>query len=65
MGITTDNASNNKTMFDEVQKTYPDIAIVYILCMAYVIQLSLNKLLYRIKAKPKNNTIDLVWTDNL
>jgi hypothetical protein len=65
MGITTDNASNNKTMFDKVQKTYPDIAIVHIPYMAYIIQLSLNELLHQIKAKPKNDTMDLVWTDDL
>ncbi|KAJ5677054.1 uncharacterized protein N7477_002687 [Penicillium maclennaniae] len=33
--------------------------------MAHIIQLSLNKLLYRIKAKPKNDTVDIVWTDKL
>ncbi|KAJ5316460.1 hypothetical protein N7476_006767 [Penicillium atrosanguineum] len=65
LAITTDNASNNKTMFDKVQRTYPDISIVHIPCMAHVIQLSLNKLLHRIKAKPKNDTVDIVWTDEL
>lgn len=65
LAITTDNASNNKTMFDKVQRTYPDISIVHIPCMAHVIQLSLNELLHRIKAKPKNDTVDIVWTDEL
>ncbi|KAJ5661919.1 uncharacterized protein N7477_009535 [Penicillium maclennaniae] len=50
LAITTNNTSNNKTMFNKVQRTYPDISIVHIPCMA------LNKLLHRIKAKPKNDT---------
>jgi hypothetical protein len=65
LAITTNNASNNKIMYDKIQRTYPDISIVHILCIAYVIQLSLNKLLHRIKAKPKNDTVDIVWTDEL
>ncbi|KAJ5662647.1 uncharacterized protein N7477_010263 [Penicillium maclennaniae] len=56
LAITTNNTSNNKTIFNKVQRIYPDISIIYIPCMAYIIQLSLNKLLYRIKAKPKNDT---------
>ncbi|KAJ6134816.1 hypothetical protein N7523_001138 [Penicillium sp. IBT 18751x] len=65
LAITTDNALNNKTMFDKVQRTYPDISIVHIPCMAHVIQLSLNELLHRIKAKPQNDTVDIVWTERL
>jgi hypothetical protein len=65
MAITTDNASNNKTMFEQIQKAYPSVSLVHIPCMAHVIQLSLNELLGRIKAKPKNDTVDMVWTDEL
>jgi hypothetical protein len=65
MAITTDNASNNNTMFDRIQKAYPSTPLAHIPCMAHVIQLSLNELLGRIKAKPKNDTVDMVWTDEL
>ncbi|KAJ5666538.1 uncharacterized protein N7477_008986 [Penicillium maclennaniae] len=65
LAITTDNTLNNKIIFNKVQRTYPDISIVHIPCMAYVIQLSLNKLLYRIKVKLKNDTVNIVWTDKL
>lgn len=63
MAITTDNASNNKTMFDKIQREYPGLSLVHIPCMAHVIQLSLNELLHGIKAKPTNDTVDTVWTE--
>lgn len=56
-GLTTDNASNNKTMLDSLQQALPDdVIITQIPCLAHVIQLSLNQLLDRIKAVPSNDS---------
>jgi hypothetical protein len=65
MAITTDNASNNKTMFDKIQREYSSLPLIHIPYMAHVIQLSLNELLHQIKAKPKNDTVEMVWTDEM
>jgi hypothetical protein len=65
MAITTDNTSNNKTMFEKVRKDHPNLPLVNIPCMAHVIQLSLNELLNGIKGRPENDTVDMVWTDEL
>jgi hypothetical protein len=50
-GLTTDNASNSKTLATALQQALPDEAfITRVPCLAHVIQLSLNQLLSRIKA---------------
>jgi hypothetical protein len=62
--LTTDNASNNKTLVDSLQQALSnDVNIIRIPCLAYVIQISLNQLLDRIKAVPLNDTTDTKWTD--
>jgi hypothetical protein len=63
-GLTTDNASNNKTLLDSLQQALSnDVNIIRIPCLTYVIQLSLNQLLDRIKAVPLNDTTETKWTD--
>lgn len=58
-GLTTDNASNNKTLLDSLQQALSnDVNIIRIPCLTYVIQLSLNQLLDRIKAVPLNDTTE-------
>lgn len=42
-GVTTDNATNNKTMVDAMQQALSsDVTVIRIPCLAYVIQLCLN-----------------------
>jgi hypothetical protein len=63
-GLTTDNASNNKTLVDSLQQALSDgIHIIRIPCLAHVIQLSLNQLLGHIKAVPLNETAETKWTE--
>jgi hypothetical protein len=63
-GLTTDNASNNKSLADALQQAFPDEThIIRIPCLAHVIQLSLNQLLGKLKAVPRNETTDAQWTD--
>lgn len=63
-GLTTDNASNNKTLATSLQQALPDEAfITRIPCLAHVIQLSLNQLLSRIKAGPTNDSTETKWTE--
>lgn len=40
-----------------------DISIFRVLCIAHVIQLSLNELLGKLKAVPSNKEIELEWSD--
>lgn len=64
-GLTTDNASNNKTLAASLQQDLSDdVIITRISCLAYVIQLSLNQLLARIKAVPSNESIETKWTES-
>ncbi|KAJ5364993.1 uncharacterized protein N7496_010706 [Penicillium cataractarum] len=50
-GLTTDNASNNKTLVDSLQQALSDgVLIIRIPCLVHIIQLSLNQLLGHIKA---------------
>jgi hypothetical protein len=57
--LTTDNASNNKTLVDTLQQSLSsDINVIRIPCLAHMIQLSLNKLLDRLKAVPLNDTTE-------
>ncbi|OQE10648.1 hypothetical protein PENFLA_c084G03331 [Penicillium flavigenum] len=63
-GLTTDNASNNKTLVDSLQQALPpEVNIIRTPCLAHVIQLSLNRLLDRLKAVPLNDTTETKWTD--
>jgi len=63
-GLTTDNASNNKTLVDSLQQALSDSTIIIrIPCLAHVIQLSLNQLLGHIKAVPLNDTAETKWTE--
>jgi hypothetical protein len=64
-GLTTDNASNNKTLATSLQQALPeDTIITRIPCLAHVIQLSLNQLLSQLKADPKNDSTERRWTEN-
>lgn len=69
LAITTDNASNNGTLVDSFQDSVdllelPNQSIVVrIPCLAHVIQLSLRELLGLVKADPKNDTTDKVWSN--
>ena len=63
-GLTTDNASNNKTLVDTLQQGLSDgVIIIRIPCLAHIIQLSLNQLLDRIKAVPLNDSAEIKWTE--
>ncbi|KAJ5522962.1 hypothetical protein N7513_012065 [Penicillium frequentans] len=63
-GLTTDNASNNKTLVDTLQQSLSgDVHVIRIPCLAHVIQLSLNQLLDRLKAVPLNDAAETTWTD--
>lgn len=70
--ITTDNASNNNTLMESIQESIQSLQrldslnqteIIRIPCIAHVIQLSLNELLGRMKANPKNEKIERVWSE--
>lgn len=63
-GLTTDNASNNKTLVVSLQQALSDgVIVTRIPCLAHVIQLSLNQLLARIKAVPSNDSTETKWTE--
>ncbi|KAJ5742120.1 hypothetical protein N7533_011529 [Penicillium manginii] len=70
LAVTTDNASNNKTLIAAVNdstKTLQqetDSTIVQVPCLAHVIQLSLTDLLGKIKAAPKNNNTETEWSED-
>lgn len=65
----TDNASNNQTLMSSIHESVQSLGvaknatIVRTPCIAHVIQLSLNQLLGKMKAIPKNETTDTVWSD--
>jgi hypothetical protein len=70
--ITTDNASNNNTLIENVQEVIQSLQssdslsqpeIIRIPCVAHVIQLSLKELLGRIKANLKNKSTEKVWSE--
>ena len=68
LSVTTDNATNNDTLISSVQEaiqsqSQSDIAIFRVPCIAYVIQLSLNELLGRLKATPQNKEAESEWSD--
>ncbi|KAJ5849181.1 hypothetical protein N7534_007870 [Penicillium rubens] len=68
--VTTDNVSNNNTLITSIQESIQaleldkQITIIRILYIAHVIQLSLNKLLSRIKANPKNQVVEREWSES-
>jgi hypothetical protein len=68
LSITTDNATNNNTMMTSVQETLQSLGLTQtstfrIPCIAHVIQLSLNELLGKMKAKPVNSEAESEWPD--
>jgi hypothetical protein len=65
IAITADNASNNHTLVTSLQAEYPTCSFIRNPCMAHVIQLSLKQLLGQMKAGPENDTIDLIWSEDL
>jgi citrate lyase gamma subunit len=70
LSVTTDNASNNKTLIEIVHEAFEglqsssDVAIIRVPCIAHVIQLSLKSLLGKMKAIPKNDTVEQTWSDD-
>lgn len=66
LAVTTDNASNNKTLITAVNESIKELqsdleidsTIVQVPCLAHVIQLSLLGLLGKIKASPKNDNAE-------
>jgi hypothetical protein len=68
--VTTDNASNNNTMVASIQESLQALelssssTIVRIPCIAHIIQLSLNDLLGKMKAIPKNDSTEINWSDD-
>lgn len=69
LAITTDNASNNKTLLNKIQESlsalelHDHLSIIRIPCLAHVIQLSLKKLLGEMKANPKNKDHKREWPE--
>ncbi|KAJ5249580.1 hypothetical protein N7524_011896 [Penicillium chrysogenum] len=67
LAIKTDNASNNQTLMSSIHESVQSLGvaenatIVRTPCIAHVIQLSLNQLLGKMKAIPKNETTDTIW----
>jgi hypothetical protein len=70
LAVTTDNASNNKTLIaavnDSIKKLHieTESTIVQVPCLTHVIQLSLVDLLGKIKASPKNDNAETEWSDD-
>lgn len=68
--VTTDNVSNNTTMMSSIQESLQSLklnngsTIVRVPCIAYIIQLSLNNLLSKMKAIPKNKSTEIDWSDD-
>lgn len=70
LAVTTDNASNNTTMMSSIQESLQSLelnngsTIVRVPCIAHIIQLSLNDLLGKIRAIPKNESAEIDWSDD-
>ena len=70
LAVTTDNVSNNNTIVSSIQESLQSLklnnssTIVRVPCIAHIIQLSLNNLLGKIKAIPKNESTEIDWSDN-
>lgn len=63
LAITTDNASNNRTLVESLYDIH-GLFIIRAPCLAHVMQLALKQLLGQMKADPKNETIETVWSDD-
>ena len=69
LAVTTDNASNNLTLLSSLQDCLQsqglgsDTLLIQVLCLIYMIQLSLKQLLGQLKANPVNEDIDTVWSE--
>lgn len=69
LAVTTDNASNNTTLISSIQESVQaldlenHITTIRIPCIAHIIQLSLRKLLGQVKANPKNEIAERVWSE--
>ena len=72
LAVTTDNASNNKTLTTAVNESIKDLqsdpeidsTIVQVPCLAHIIQLSLLDLLGKIKASPRNDNAESELPDD-
>jgi hypothetical protein len=70
LAVTTDNASNNKTLMKSVHEAVSSLEldeqykIIRIPCLAHVIQLSLKKLLGEIKVNPGNDDVERDWSED-
>ena len=69
LNITTDNASNNNTMIQDMiaDESFTDRQFAecgHLPCMAHVVQLALSELLGKIRVKPSNEELQRNWTDN-
>ncbi|EED14179.1 hypothetical protein TSTA_103980 [Talaromyces stipitatus ATCC 10500] len=70
LAITTDNASNNNTMISSIQESIQSLElnnnsnIIRVPCIAHVIQLSLKDLLGQMKANPKNEMVEMQWSED-
>lgn len=65
LAITTDNASNNKTLVEALQQSISDdTTIIRVPCLAHIIQLCLNELLGHMKVDPTNETTETRWTEH-
>jgi hypothetical protein len=68
--MTTDNASNNKTLVTVINNSIWELQlktnsiIIQIPCLAHVIQLSLVELLGKIKVLSKNDNTELEWSND-
>ena len=67
--ITTDNASNNSKLAENIQNSLQLIGapnqtpVIRVPCMARVIQLSLKELLNKMEANPRNDREEMEWTE--
>lgn len=67
LAVTTDNASNNGTLIENIQESLQSLELpnhipyAQIPCLAHVIQLSLKALLGKVEANPKNDTEQIEW----
>jgi hypothetical protein len=70
LAVTTDNASNNNTMISSIRESIQSLehnngsTIVRVPCIAHVIQLSLNDLLGKMKANPRNESTEMEWSED-
>lgn len=68
LAVTTDNASNNGTLIDNIQESLESLElpnhtpVIRIPCMAHVIQLCLKALLGDMEANPENDAEEMEWT---